>query len=101
MGLVTEKVSLILGFLACPTLGAGEPWCCSKGNPFQSPRVGSCLTLGHELSQDTHARIEKAKDFIGKGCPGREQQGQEPRRTALARGLGFYGDGVRFHIVSG
>ena len=37
-------------------------------------RVGSCLILGSEFSQaDTYA--EKARDFIGKGCLGEEQEG--------------------------
>ena len=35
--------------------------------PFQGPKLGSCLTLGNELSED------KARDFIGKGNPGGEQ----------------------------
>ena len=28
--------------------------CCRKGDPFQSPKLGSCLTLGNELSEETH-----------------------------------------------
>ena len=34
-------------------------------------KLGSCLTLGKELSEETHA--DKARDFIGKGHPGGEQ----------------------------
>ena len=45
--------------------------CCRKGDPFQGPKLGSCLTLGNELSEETHA--DKARDFIGKGHPGGEQ----------------------------
>ena len=39
-----------------------------EGGPFQDPELGSCLTLGNELS-DTCAdtRADKARDFIGKG----------------------------------
>ena len=33
--------------------------------------VARCLTLGNELSEETHA--DKARDFIGKGHPGGEQ----------------------------
>ena len=44
---------------------------CRKGDPFQGPKLGSCLTLGKELSEETHA--DKARDFIGKGHPGGEQ----------------------------
>ena len=45
--------------------------CCRKGDPFQGPKLGSCLTLGKELSEETHA--DKQRDFIGKGHPGGEQ----------------------------
>ena len=38
--------------------------CCRKEDPFQGPKLGSCLTLGNELSEETHA--DKARDFIGK-----------------------------------
>ena len=46
--------------------------CCRKRDLFQGPRVGSCLTLRNELSEETCA--EKARDFIGKGYSGKEQQ---------------------------
>ena len=48
---------------------------CRKGDTFQGPREGSCLTLGNELSEETHV-LTKAKDFIGKGHLGGEQQGK-------------------------
>ena len=38
---------------------------------LQGLKLGSCLTLGNELSEETHA--DKARDFIGKGHPGGEQ----------------------------
>ena len=28
--------------------------CCRKRDPFQGPKLGSCLTLGKELSEETH-----------------------------------------------
>ena len=31
------------------------------GDPIQGPEVGSCLTLGNELSEET----DKARDFAG------------------------------------
>ena len=52
--------------LLCP-----QRLCCRKGDPFQGPKLGSRLTLGNELSEETHA--DKAGDFIGKGHPGGEQ----------------------------
>ena len=45
--------------------------CCRKGEPFQGPKLGSCLTLGNELSEETHA--DEARDFIGKGHVSGEQ----------------------------
>ena len=40
-----------------------------EGGPL--PGLGSCLTLGNELSEEMHA--DKARDFVGKGHPGGEQ----------------------------
>ena len=39
-----------------PCVTTTEPvlQCCRKGNPFQGPKLGSCLTLGNELSEETH-----------------------------------------------
>ena len=39
--------------------------------PLQGSRVGSCLILGKEFSEETHA--DKARDFIGQGHPGGQQ----------------------------
>ena len=50
--------------------GASEAKCCRKWDPFQGLKLGSCLTLRNESSKETHA--DKARDFIGKGCPGGE-----------------------------
>ena len=69
--------------------------CCRKGDPFQGPKLGSCLTLGNALSEETHA--DKARDFIGKGTQVESSRVREPRRTAL----GFYGDGISFWVVFG
>ena len=33
--------------------------CCRKGDPFQGMKVGSCLTLGNELSEETHVLTER------------------------------------------
>ena len=44
---------------------------CGKGDTFQGPRVGSCLTLRNELSEETCA--DNTRDFIGKGHPRGEQ----------------------------
>ena len=46
--------------------------CCRKGDPFQGPRVASCLTLGNELSEETHMLIKQ--ETFWKGHPDKEQQ---------------------------
>ena len=63
---------------------------CRKGDPFQGPKLGSCLTLRRESSEET--RADKASDFIGKGHPDGEQE---------ARSLGFYAHGISFRVVFG
>ena len=52
--------------------------------PYRAPRVGSCLTLGKELSEET--RADKARDFIGKGTRVESSRVRELRRAALPRG---------------
>ena len=54
--------------------------CCRKADPFQGPKLGSCLTLGNELSKET--RVDKARDFIGKGHQVESSRVRKPRRTA-------------------
>ena len=44
--------------------------CCRKGDPFQGPKLGSCLTLGDELSEETHV-LTKQEILLGKGARGR------------------------------
>ena len=72
--------------------------CCRNGDPFQGPKLG-CLTLGNELSEETHV-LTKQEILLGEGTWVESRRVREPRRTALPRGsLGFYGDGTR--VVSG
>ena len=59
--------------------------CWSKEDPFQGLRVDACLTPGNELSKETHVLL-KQKTFLGRGAKAGEQQGGEPRGTALPRG---------------
>ena len=60
--------------------------------------MGSCLTLGNELSKETH--VDTARDFIGKGRPGREQQGQGTQENCSATWLAVSGFMV-MGLVSG
>ena len=41
--------------------------CCRKGDPFQGPKLGSCLTLGNELSVETCV-LTKWKILLGEGA---------------------------------
>ena len=40
--------------------------CCRKGDPFHGLKLGSCLTLGNELSEETHV-LTKQEIILGKG----------------------------------
>ena len=51
--------------------------------------MGSYLTLGNELSEET--RADKARDFIGKGHPGGEQQGKGSQENCSATWLAVSG----------
>ena len=45
---------------------------------------------------------DKARDFIGKGCPGGEQGGKGTKENSSVMWLsisGFYGDGISFQVV--
>ena len=55
--------------------------CCRKGHPFQGPKLGSCLTLGNELSEETHV-LTKQEILLGTGTRVESRRVREPRRTA-------------------
>ena len=52
---------------------------------FQGLRVDPCLTLGNELSEETHI-LTKQKTLLGRGAQTESNKVREPRRTALPRG---------------
>ena len=85
-----------------PTREVLEWWCFRKGDPFQGPRVGSCLTLRKwAVRGDTGA--EKAVGCNGKGPPGRRAGGSgNPGGLPclLVHSLGFYGEGISLLVVS-
>ena len=76
-------------------------YCCRKGDLFQDLRVGSGLKLRNEFFRgDTCA--DKARDFIGRGHPGGEQEeGNLEELCHVACCLGFYDNPVSFWVVSG
>ena len=59
--------------------------CCRQGDPFQGLKLGSCLTLGNELSEETHV-LTKQEILLGKGTQVESRRVREPRRTALPHG---------------
>ena len=62
-------------------------WICRrKGDPVQGPKLGSCLTLGNELSKETHV-LTKQEILLGKGTRVESGRVREPRRTALSHDL--------------
>ena len=74
--------------------------CCRKGDPFQGLTLGSCLTLGNELSKETHV-LTKQEILLRKGTQVESSRVREPRRNCVAHSLRFYGDGISFQVVFG
>ena len=74
-----------------------------EGGPLPGPESG-LLSTTQKWSVQRNTRADETNDFIGKGLPGGEQQGkgsQENCFAHMARSLGFYGNGVRFWLISG
>ena len=59
--------------------------CSRKGDPFQGPKLDSCLTLGIELSEKTHV-LTKQEILLGRCARVESSRVREPRRTALPHG---------------
>ena len=59
--------------------------CCRKGDPFQGPKSGLLPNTRKRIVQGDML-ADKARDFIGKGRPSREQEGMGTQRTALPHG---------------
>ena len=57
-----------------------------EGDPIQGLKLGSCLTLGNELSEETHV-LTKKEILLGKRTRVESSRVREPRRTALPCGL--------------
>ena len=60
----------------------GKEKCCGKGDHFQGLNMGSCLTLGNELSEETHV-LTKQEVLLGKGAG---SESSRTRRTVLPHG---------------
>ena len=84
------------------------PWtarrsnCCRKGDPFQGPKLGSCLTLRNELSEETHV-LTKQEILLERAPRWRAGGWGNPGELLchVAHSLGFYGDGISFWVVFG
>ena len=83
-----------------PAFPARPLWYCRQGDPFQGLRVGSCLTLRNELSEETHVLTE-LETLLGRGLLGGEQEGKGTQENCSVSSLGFYGDGVSFWVFPG
>ena len=59
--------------------------CCRKRDSFQGPKLGSCLTLGNELSEETHV-LTTQDILLGKGTWVESSRVRKPRKTALPGG---------------
>ena len=59
--------------------------CCRKGDPFQGPKLGTCLTLGNESSEEMHV-LTKQEILLGMGARVESSRVREPRRTAPPHG---------------
>ena len=78
------------------------PHCCRKEDPFQGPKLGSCLALGNELSKETHV-LTKQEILLGKGTRVESSRVREPGELLcrVACNVGFCGDGISFRVVFG
>ena len=59
--------------------------CYQKGDSFQGPKVGSCVTLGNELSKEVNT-LTKQKTLLRNGTQADSSRVREPRRTSLPCG---------------
>ena len=57
-----------------------------EGTPARASEwVGSCLTFGNDLSEETHG-LTKQETLLGRGTRVKIRRAREPRRSALPRG---------------
>ena len=61
-----------------------------EGGPLPGHETELCLTLGNELSEETHV-LTKQEILLGKGTRGESSRVREPRRTALSPWLAMSG----------
>ena len=70
-----------------------------EGSPLPGPET-ELLSSTWKWVVRGDACADKARDFIGKGHPGAEQEGEGTQENcSVALSLGFYGDGISFQVV--
>ena len=57
-------------------------------------------SITQKLPVQGETLADKARDFIGKGCLGGEQEDKETQENCSAHSLRFYGNGVKLQVVS-
>ena len=67
--------------------------CCRKGDPFQGRRVRSCLTLGNELSEETHV-LTKQETLLGRGARAENRRVGNPRELLCLVACSFMMTGL-------
>ena len=55
--------------------------CCRKGDPFQGPKLGSCLTLRNDLSEETHVLTKQ--EIFWEGAPRQRAAGKGTQENCL------------------
>ena len=78
------------------------PYCYRKGDYFQDPRLGSCLTFGKELSKEIR-ELTKRQSVLGRGTQAGSEVQENPGKQIchVASCLRFYVDGISFQIFFG
>ena len=61
-----------------------------RGTPSGAQKWALVLTLGNELSKETHV-LKKQDILLGRGAQAESSRVREPRRTALPRGSQSWG----------
>ena len=56
--------------------------CCRKGDSFQGPKLGSCVTLGNELFKETHV-LTKQEILLGKDARVESNRVREPKPVQI------------------
>ena len=69
---------------------------CRKGDPFQGPKLGSCLTLRNELSEETHV-LTKQEILLGNGTRVENRRVRLPSSVTWLAVSGF----IVMRLVSG